>query len=48
MHQPLIPFDIPLEGKPETRWEYFQHYRVLGRGRMGNCLATLGIQPNLC
>ena len=33
MLQPLIPFDVPLEGESELSWEYFQHYRDIGRER---------------
>ena len=31
MLQPLIPFNVPLEGESELSWGYFQHYRDLGR-----------------
>ena len=43
MRQPLIPFDVPLEGEDDIKWQYFQHYRDMGPERTKVALAEIEI-----
>ena len=43
MRQPLIPFDVPLEGEDDIKWEYFQHYRDMGPKRTKVALTEIEV-----
>ena len=43
MRQPLIPYDVPLEGEDDIKWEYFQRYRGMGTERTKVALAEIEI-----